>query len=297
MIQRAVRFRPVEILTIAFSAVLTATGLLLWTRVDGHASTVRIALAGIVPLAVAGVRARWPVRPRFVEVLLDFHIIAPILLVFGSLGPLIRAVNPADRDGWLIAADRTLLGSDAARVLQAVSTPLVSDVLTVLYALFFFHPIGLAALVYADDVRELGRAGPRFERLGFLLVLTFYASYSGYFCVPAIGPRYALDLEPLPRGTVSRAIDDALTKAETNIRDVFPSGHTMVVTAVLVEAVRRSRRTFLFFLPFAAGLIVSTVWCRYHYVVDVLAGLALTPLVLWLGDAWLRRYRARATIR
>ncbi len=297
MIQRAVTFRPVEILTIAFSAVLTATGLLLWPRVDGHASLFRIALAGAVPVAVAAVRARWPKRPRFVEVLLDFHIIAPILLVFGSLGPLIRAVNPVDRDGWLIAADRLFFGTDAARALLPLSTPFVSDVLTVFYALFFFHPIVLAALVYTDDLREPGRAGQRFERVGFLIVLTFYVSYAGYFAVPAVGPRYALDLDPLPRGTVSRGIDDALTKAETNVRDVFPSGHTMVVTAVLVEAVRRSRRTFLFFLPFAAGLIVSTVYCRYHYVVDVLAGLALTPPVLWLGDAWLKRYRAFPTIR
>ena len=290
MLQRAVRLRPVETLTTAFCAALCATGLLLWPRVSDHASILKIALAGIVPVAVAALRARWPRMRPPVEAILDFHIILPILLVFDSLGPLIRAVNPADRDGWLIAADRFLFGTDVARALEPLSTPLLSDVLIVFYALYYFHPIVLAALLYVDDLEALGRPGPRFHRFSFLIVLTFYVSYAGYFSIPAVGPRYALQLEnPLPRGETSRLIDEALARAETNKRDVFPSGHTMVVTAVLVEAARRSKKTFLGFLFFAVPLYAATVYGRYHYAVDVLAGFALTPPVLWLGDRWLRR--------
>jgi len=289
VLKRAVRFRPVESLTIAFSVALSATGLLLWPRVSDHASILKIALAGIVPLAVAAIRARWARLPRWVEVLLDFHIIAPILLIFDSLGPLIRAASPVDRDAWLAAADRFLFGTDVAWWLGPFSAPLLSDVLTVFYALYYFHPIVLAALIYRDDLKTLGRPGPRFDRFGFLIVLTFYVSYAGYFCLPAVGPRYALEFDrPLPRGRVSRVIDETLAQAETNKRDVFPSGHTMVVTVVLIEAARRSRRTFLGFLFFAVPLYAATVYGRYHYAVDVLAGFALTPVVLWAGEMWLR---------
>ena len=62
----------------------------------------------------------------------------------------------------------------------------------------------------------------------------------------------------------------------------------MVVTLVLIEAARRSRKTFLGFLFFAVPLYVATIYGRYHYLVDVLAGFAATPLVLWAGNAWLR---------
>jgi len=68
----------------------------------------------------------------------------------------------------------------------------------------------------------------------------------------------------------------------------------MVVTAVLIEAARRSRRTFLGFLPFAIGLAVATVYGRYHYAIDVISGIALAflvvPLARWFvttGDATL----------
>ena len=290
MLQSAVRLQPVEKLTIAFAALLVAAGLLFWPRVADHSAILKIAVAGIVPMGVAGARRRWPDAGRLVNVTLDFHIVAPILLIFDNLGPLIRAVHPVDRDGWLIAADRFLLGTDAARLFDGLSTPLLGSVLTFFYALYFFHPIVLAALVYWDDLRALGRPGPRFARFGFLVVLAFYVSYAGYFTVPAVGPRYTISFSgPIARGPVGNAIDAVLERAETNKRDVFPSGHTLVVTVVLIEAARRSRKTFLGFLFFAVPLYVATVYGRYHYLVDVLAGFALTPLVLWAGDAWLRR--------
>jgi len=289
MLQSAVRFQPVEKLTIAFASLLVATGLLLWPRVADHASILKIAAAGIVPVVVAWARMRVKEPGRLMAVALDFHIVVPILLIFDNLGPLIRAVHPVDRDGWLIAADRFLLGTDAARLFEGSPSPLFGTLLTVFYALYFFHPIVLAALVYADDFRSPGRPGGRFLRLGFLLVLTFYVSYAGYFAVPAVGPRFALDYSsPVVRGPVGQAIDAALERAETNKRDIFPSGHTMVVTLVLIEAARRSRKTFFGFLFFAVPLYVATVYGRYHYLVDVLAGFALTPPVLWAGEKWLR---------
>ena len=283
------RFRPVEKLTIAFAGLLVATALLFWSRVDSPASILKIALAGFIPVGVAALRAYASRLPRPVEVAMDFHIVGPILLIFDNLGTLIRAVHPVDRDGWLIAADRALLGTDAGTLLLPVSTPLVGDVLMVFYALYFFHPIVAAALLYRDDRADFGGPGPRFHRFAFLVVLTFYVSYAGYFCVPAVGPRYTVSFPaPVARGALGQAIDTVLEHAETNKRDVFPSGHTMVVTVVLVEAARRSRKTFLGFLFFAVPLYIATVYGRYHYLVDVLAGFALTPVVLWAGKEWLR---------
>ena len=89
-------------------------------------------------------------------------------------------------------------------------------------------------------------------------MFVFYVSYACYFLVPAIGPRYTLaHAGPLPRGAIAQAIDHTLDVLEKNKRDCFPSGHTMVLIAVLLEAYRRSKRTFWAFLPFAVGLIAG----------------------------------------
>jgi membrane-associated phospholipid phosphatase len=213
--------------------------------------------------------------------------IVSLLVIFDNLGPLIRAVNPADRDAWLIASDRWLFGTDPTRALESIATPFLSDILTVCYALYYFHPIVLAGLLWADDFR-LARIGParEFPRFAFTILAVFYVSYAGYFAVPAIGPRYTIPhAAPLPRGAVSRAIDSTLDRLETNKRNCFPSGHTMVTVAVLIEGARRSRLTFLGFLPFAVGLLAATVYGRYHYVTDVLAGLVLVAATVPLARA------------
>jgi membrane-associated phospholipid phosphatase len=48
----------------------------------------------------------------------------------------------------------------------------------------------------------------------------------------------------------------------------------------LYYARRFHRRTFWFFLPVGVAIIVSTVYLRYHYVVDVVAGALLAVLVI-----------------
>jgi membrane-associated phospholipid phosphatase len=58
-------------------------------------------------------------------------------------------------------------------------------------------------------------------------------------------------------------------------RDCFPSGHTEIPLLTLWLARRYRRKLFLVYLPITAAMIFSTVYLRFHYVVDVLAGAAL----------------------
>lgn len=287
MLKRAVRFRPADLLTAAFAGTLVLAGLLRWDDVKSPSSVALVALAAAIPFAAAAVRARVPWRSA-ARVVADFSLLPSLLVVFDNLGPFIRALSPVDRDGILVAFDRALFGADPTRALEALASPLLSDVLTVCYALYYFHPLVLAALLCADDLRLSREGFPReeFPRFAFTILLVFYVSYAGYFAVPATGPRYNVRHEgPLPRGAVSRVIDGTLDRLEKNKRDCFPSGHTMVTVAVLAEAARRSRRTMLGFLPFALGLLAATVYGRYHYVADVLAGLVLTAACVPLGRA------------
>jgi len=285
VLQPGVRFRPADLLTAFFAGTLFVAGILRWDAVGSPASVGLVGVAFTIPFAAAAVRARVPWRSPW-RVAADFSLLPSLLVVFDNLGPFIRALGPADCDAALAAFDRMIFGTDPTRALEAVSSPLLSDVLTVCYALYYLHPLVLATLLCADDLRLRRDRFPAEElpRFAFTILLVFYVSYAGFFAVPATGPRYNVRHDaPLPRGAVSAAIDGTLDRLEKNKRDCFPSGHTMVTVAVLVEAGRRSRRTMLVFLPFALGLLAATVYGRYHYVADVLAGLALTALFVPLG--------------
>ncbi len=286
MLQRRVRFTLADLLTSGAAGLLLVAGVVAGVPARAPWAMAQVAAAFLLPFAFAAIRARDPRPGAVLASVADFGPILPLLLVFDNLGPFILGTSRVDLDPFLVAADRFLfLGADPTRLLEPLTGTLLLEALTVCYALYYFHPIVLGALLWRDDLRG-GTPGARFPRYVFGMLLVFYVSYAGYFLVPAIGPRFTVPHEgPLPRGPVAQAIDQTLDRLETNRRNCFPSGHTMVTVAVLLEAARRSRRTFLGFLPFAVGLVLATVTGRYHYVVDVLIGIVLAFAVLALARA------------
>jgi membrane-associated phospholipid phosphatase len=116
--------------------------------------------------------------------------------------------------------------------------------------------------------------------LGVLLV--FMTAHLLYMVVPGWGPywylkgTFAHELEgpmfwPLVRETVD---------AGGAQKDIFPSLHTAVPTFLAIFSFRhRSRVPFRYTWPIvgflATQIIIATVFLRWHYLVDVVAGLAL----------------------
>jgi membrane-associated phospholipid phosphatase len=200
--------------------------------------------------------------------------------VFNTLEPLIEAARGHARDDLLIAADRWLFGVDVTVWLQRIVHPRLNDIFFLFYATYYFLAISLGLILWGRD-----RATAR--RYVFTLVLCYYVSYAGYFTIPALGPRFAQAGEytvSLTTSPLSKAIADTINALEKTKFDVFPSGHTMIAVAVLLVARKRAPRTFVTYLTLASGLVISTVYCRYHYVIDVIAGAALAFLTVPLGD-------------
>ncbi|RKW16644.1 MAG: phosphatase PAP2 family protein, partial [Cardiobacterium sp.] len=64
--------------------------------------------------------------------------------------------------------------------------------------------------------------------------------------------------------------------------DVFPSLHTALTLYITAFLWRDGKRkTALLLAPVTAGTIAATIWLRYHYGVDDLAGLALALAALY----------------
>lgn len=276
-----VRIRPLEVLNLFCLIVLTALTLLLYPRLDDPGENLLLYGAmGFAPAIVIALLRRPERLPPALRVLVDFYPAAFIPFVFSSLGPLIPAARGPARDDLLIAADRALFGVDVTVWLERFVHPLWNDFFYAAYATYYFLPLILGGLLWGRDTSE-GR------RYIFTLSFAFYVSYAGYFTIPALGPRFALASEQsvsLETTSVSASIARSINELEQTKLDVFPSGHTMIAAVVLIAAFRRMRRAFWALLPVAACLMIATVYCRYHYVVDVLAGLALAFATFPLGD-------------
>ncbi len=229
-------------------------------------------------------------RPAPLTFFLDFYPAIFLPMVFNTLSPLITATRGGARDDLLIAADRAIFGVDVTVWLERFARPGVNDVFYVFYATYYFIALTLSVFLWIRD-RNTAR------RFVFTLMLVYYVSYAGYFTIPAYGPRFAqadLYTKSLTETPVARAINDTINHLEKTKLDVFPSGHTMISMAVLIVAWKRARDVFWWLLPVASILIASTVFCRFHYVVDLIAGTALAFLVVPIGDRIYDRWTAKS---
>jgi len=268
-------------LNLATLAVLSTLTLVLWRRLPSPGGLLlRYSLMAAAVLIVVWLWPREKKLPSPVRVLLDFYPTAFIPVLYETLGDLISAARGPARDDLLIAADRALFGVDVTVWMQRFVRPGLSTLFYLAYTSYYFLALALGVLFWLRDKATL-------RRYIFTLTFVYLVSYAGYFVLPALGPRYALAARhtvPLETTAVSRAISGTLDELEHTKFDVFPSGHTMVALTVLLVSFRRARVFFWWVLPIAVCLVISTVYCRYHYVVDVIAGAVLALIAVPVGD-------------
>ncbi len=222
-----------------------------------------------------------------------WYIVPLIFLSFKEVYIMLKPIRPVDFDYILIQIDRFLLGGDPTHFLHQISNPILTEVLQLAYATFFFLPIMLGIeLLIKKQTNE-------FYFATFLVLYGFFLSYIGYLIVPAIGPRFTLhnfstinqDLpglfftkylrdyvnagESIPKGT--------LNPANFVQRDVFPSGHTQMTLIIMYLSVKLNVKLKPFFLIVGTLLIFSTVYLWYHYVIDVIGGVIFMIFTVWSG--------------
>jgi membrane-associated phospholipid phosphatase len=199
-------------------------------------------------------------------------------VMFMETGPMVPAIHPHDFDAELGAIDRFLFGVNPTVWLQKVHHPLLSEYLQLCYAAYYFLPLAAGAQL-------IRRRGTRAFSDGLAVIsLAFYGSYLCYFFVPSIGPRFTIPHDTLLHGLWTfDAVHHFLAGAEGRMHDCFPSGHTAITIIALIYAWRAHRPTFFALLPVGLGLIFSTVYLRYHYVIDLLAALPFVGLTFLVG--------------
>lgn len=220
--------------------------------------------------------------PRFAG---DFYVFLTIGGMYRALNPIIDLVSPQLLDAQLIAVDQRLFGVQASVALERIATPWLTEVLFIAYALFFVWQFSLAGILHLRKNRD-------FERFMQVLLIFYLLTDTSYTLVPAIGPRFALEhlyQVPLDGVLIGSYIRDAFKDIPMK-RDCFPSGHTGVTLLVLITAWRlQARRFFFIMLPFAVLLIFSTVYCRFHYLIDLVCALPMLGAVLLIDsriDSW-----------
>ena len=188
---------------------------------------------------------------------------------YKEMALLIPGVRHTDADRWLASLDFRFWHVNPTVWLERIQFPAGVEVEQLIYTLFVPAVILVGVLLW-----KRGRF-TEFQYYAFLITLGYLISYVGYILVPARGPRFLLrDLQHIPlRGLwLFRDLQDGLDRLESYHYDCFPSGHTELTLLACWGSRMVSKRWFWVYFAYTPFLIFATVYLRYHYTVDLLAG-------------------------
>jgi len=278
---------PIDRLTLSFIVLLTVVILLSLSFLSSWPQLIlQYSLLALAIISLAALDRKAP-GSRLFRFLHAFIPIISIFMIFNSLGDIIPFIRQQYYDDVLIRIDYLLFAAHPTVWMERFNNTLLTALLQIAYISYYFMPIALGASLYLRDKQD------EFEYAVFTIILCFYLSYIGYMLFPAVGPRFTLNhlqTTDLPAGPWTLWLQQTLNSLEHNKTDAFPSGHTAVALVSLFYAGKyRERALFWVLVPAVSALIVSTVYLRYHYVIDVIAGILLAVLTIVLSP-WMHRF-------
>lgn len=288
-----------EVLTLTMLSFYTVLGCIFLTTVDNAPMYVVVNCCFIWMQCALAVSVSETETGRVFRSLLiarRFFLLPAIYFIYSQSHLYITHVNPHDYDAVLAEWDVALFGVYPTRWIYQFAHPVLTEFLQICYFLYFWIPVGLGAEFYAS------RPTIYYIRYAMYVACVSYALYVGYFFMPAIGPCFTLHnfsawntelpglffTEPLRAIVNNGSGAGTATPHLTAHRNCMPSGHTMVTLLNMFIAFRWKSRFRWGYFVIGCGIIVSTIYLRYHYVVDLLAGAVVTVLAL-LGGRLLER--------
>ena len=204
------------------------------------------------------------------------------LFCFEELAYLMTLATPNWQDAKLIAADHWLTGVYPSVWLEQFATPFRNDAMQFVYFTYFTYLLIVAGLLYFRKDWRAYWSVMTYSMAGYMI---------GYFIAmffPIESPWFSMAgwwKEPLHGGPFTAMM--GFIEHYGRVRGAaFPSAHVTGATAALWGAWKFRRWLFWTMVPFYIGMCASTVWGRYHYFVDVLAGM-VTGTIGYVIGSWI----------
>lgn len=281
--------RPVDWLVGGYQLMMVLMALAFRGNLDNWILiSIRHLLALAVVISIRGLALKYP--KRWLQVIADWYLGLTLPLAYTWAGDFVHALFPWKIDRTLHAIDLWLFGVDPTSFLQGFARPWLTDLMQLSYCSFFLIIFSGYLILYLKGNR---RHCQNFE----MVVLTgLYGTYIWFTLLPAHSPRFITCPElMLQGGWITEAINRFLAD-NAYAGGAFPSGHSAVSISICVFIWRYARPWAPFFIVTTALLLVSTVYGGYHYVIDLIAGLAHGGLASLVAVLWNREWRRRGLL-
>ncbi|MDR0506538.1 MAG: phosphatase PAP2 family protein [Dysgonamonadaceae bacterium] len=278
------RFLPAELLTLLY-ILLTGIYILIFKQgiYSGMAVDLllfRLLFAGIICFLAYITRSDGKAKPMITATLSFVRYAFPLALItywypetfymneclFDNLDPVFEGI-----DQWLFGCQPALEFS------KALPFRWLSELMSFGYFSYFLILIFIAVYLYFANKK----AG---EKAVFVLLCSFFIYYVLFIILPVVGPQFYFPDNQVPDGYIFRPILITAQSAGEKPTGAFPSSHVGMSIIYLIILYKYARKYFAYFLPIVIILIISTVYIKAHYVIDVIGGAVSAPIIYFCAN-------------
>lgn len=280
-----------------FTVVLTA---LILGSGPGRPACIESVLVDIGLLLVGLGLTRGGIVPRtsFLNSLVyRFAIFGAVFLSYFQLRDILPAVSSRVVDAEILAFDLKVFGMEPSLAWDQYVNPSTTE----WFAFFYFSYFAILT-VHVFPFLLAVKNQKLLTQFALGIFVVFCSAHTLYMVVPGYGP-YAHMADQFEHqlsgglfwGLVREAVDAGGAQ-----KDIFPSLHTAAPTFFAIFSFRHRRHApFNFTWPivafFASQIIVATMFLRWHYLIDIFAGITLAVVANVVGakvSAWEAKRRA-----
>jgi hypothetical protein len=203
--------------------------------------------------------------------------------LYEETGYLVHIIFPNWFDPWINKVELKIFGEyPTVWIQKIVSVPLSEYMMLSYFSYYFLMPVLGGLLYFKNRIKE-------FDQLLLACAVAFYISYLGFLFMPVEGPRHAIphlhNVELV--GILFAPMAQYVVKLAGLHGGCMPSSHVAVALVVMIFAIRYEKVLAWIFTPLILSLFVATVYGRFHYILDVVAGILVGFLALFICERFL----------
>lgn len=244
----------------------------LWTRA-GIVALNGVLIAGFFFLA------RSESRSPAISYVRDWYPVPQMLLAYKEMGWFAQPHADFRLERAWVEWDRLLLHQWGLQAAIESLGPVLPSLLEIAYLLVYAIATSAMAVLYLNGRRS------RVDAFQTTFLLGILGAYALFPLFPSEPPRSVFPTEDLPSYlTVFRRLSLWLVGSYGIHTSVFPSAHVSGAFAgafAVMRLVREPRWIGRAYLVLAVLIAISTVYGRYHYAVDAVAGFAVAIAAEW----------------
>lgn len=224
-------------------------------------------------VGIAYLCAEWLRRRTTSGVLSSMLRATEILALFSFLFQAIAGYQHLLHDAWmddrLIAFENSLFGIETTLFFQNLVTPILTE------AMMFAYVIYVPLLLIVPLVCYRSGGSRATDEYLLQLVLAYVVCYVGFILFPVASPLfYVPQLYTVPlEGGFFTWCGEWIRATQHYAGGSLPSPHCAAGTVMLAALYRTNRAWYYVVLPTMLLLYASTVYGRYHYTADAVAGI------------------------